>query len=165
MLSIFIDQYRVMNSKAKLLNTKNKNKPEMEVWALDNWKQEARRSEAGGLRNQDSWNSQIKISYEKRNQRSLRKSLGVGFQLALCFLHPNLHSAIVTTHWALTIRPASELASRKWGHIYVQPLESTQCFRIWLLNLTLTQLCAFTLVFLLLLFVFVSFNFSFYTGI
>lgn len=44
-LSIFIHYYKIKNSKTKLLNTKNKNKPELEVLALDNWEEETRRSE------------------------------------------------------------------------------------------------------------------------
>lgn len=134
MLSIFTHQYRVMNSKVKLLNIKNKNKPEMEVWALGNWKQEARRSEAGGLRNQESWNSQIKISLEKRNKKFFRKgkSWSGDFPLALSCLYPNLHSPRVTIHWALNKFLALLLTSTKWTHIYVWLQESTQCFRVWL---------------------------------
>lgn len=134
MLSIFTHQYRVMNSTVKLLNIKNKNKPEMEVWALGNWKQEARRSEAGGLRDQESQNSQIKTSLEKRNKKFLRKgkSWSGDFPLALSCLYPNLHSPRVTIHWALNRFLALGLASTKWTHIYVWLQERTQRFRVWL---------------------------------
>ena len=131
MLSIFTHQYRVMNSKVKLLNIKNKNKPEMEVWALGNWKQEARRSEAGGLRNQESWNTNQNQPWkekskvpQKRKESEWRFPLGPILSVS--------HSSFTKSHWALNRFPALRLASTKWTHIYVWLQESTQSFRIWL---------------------------------
>lgn len=68
-LSIFIHHYRVKNSKAKLLNTKSKNKRELEVLALDSWEQETRKSETKWLMElgQFKLTNQNKLQREKSN--------------------------------------------------------------------------------------------------